>query len=98
MVDTMPHIEFVGWIEYLDSRPIEWRHYSRLYTQIAHNGFVKIKQKPEEMFQELYSVKHGSAKDRKIKSRSWNNSVAAMLGERAGHTWDFLEDKDDSKS
>ena len=92
----MLYNEYVGWLEYLSRRPIQWRESLRAYTQTCYTAFSTVKVKPEKMFPELHGYIHGNEEDKKIKEGKWDNSVAAMIKQRTGHTWDFQEGNDDS--
>lgn len=54
----MPYEELLGWFDYLEKRPIDWRHDLRTFRLLQAEG---VKQKPEELFSSLSPI----FKDRK---------------------------------
>jgi hypothetical protein len=50
LLEEMPYIEFQGWLEYFDRRPVDWRDDLRAARLMQAQG---ITEKPENIFESL---------------------------------------------
>ena len=100
MLDTMPYVEFVGWMEYLSRRPIGWRDDARAYRVIQFTSFAPFKKKAHEVFATLDRVFNGTEKDKRTKANQWNNPFADYLRSKDPNLWTFIDEekKDGDKS
>jgi hypothetical protein len=49
----MPYEELLGWLEYFERRPIEWRSDDRTYKLLQAQG---VKEKPGALFSSLRTI------------------------------------------
>lgn len=54
ILDEMPYDELQNWGLYFKQRPVEWRDDNRTYMLLSAQG---VKQKPEQLFSSLASLK-----------------------------------------
>ncbi len=53
MAERMPYEEFLGWMNYLERRPVDWRDDDRCSKLLAAQG---VKEKPHQLFPSLKAV------------------------------------------
>ena len=53
LADEMPYEELMGWLNYLERRPIDWRDDDRTAKLLSAQG---VKEKPQNMFPSLQAV------------------------------------------
>lgn len=53
LVNEMPYEEFLGWMDYFNRRPIEWRDDDRTFKLLQAQG---TKAKPNEIFPSLAAI------------------------------------------
>ena len=53
LYETMPYEEFLGWMNYLEKRPIGWREDLRTHTLLQAQG---VKEKPWKIFESLKPI------------------------------------------
>jgi hypothetical protein len=61
MVDEMPYDEFLGWLNYFERRPYEWRADDRAAKLIQAQG---VKEKPWNLFSSLDAIYNSKSEDR----------------------------------
>jgi hypothetical protein len=66
----MTYEEFLGWQNYFERRPIDWRDDDRTYKLLSAQG---VKSKPHEIFPSLRSIYFQKPKD-KFDSESFKKS------------------------
>jgi hypothetical protein len=61
LVDEMPYDEFLGWLNYFEQRPFEWRADDRAAKLIQAQG---VKEKPWNLFSSLDAIYNRKSKDK----------------------------------
>lgn len=69
----MPYEEFLGWMNYLEKRPIDWRDDDRTYRYLQTQG---VKEKPWKIFASLAPIYKPPepSKDGRLNSENLKNS------------------------
>jgi len=74
LVETMPYEELLGWVDYFEKRPIDWRADDRVYKVLQTQG---VKAKPGEIFASLASIYNkppNVSEDNKLDIKSFKKS------------------------
>jgi hypothetical protein len=79
LVEEMPYDEFLMWVSYFESRPIEWR--SDLRAAYLMNTFGE-KRKPQDIFPSLAVISKGSKKNPLANSQMLRKMLMATGGDK----------------
>jgi hypothetical protein len=82
MIDEMPYDELIGWMAYLDERPIGWREDLRTYRFLQTQG---AKEKPGAYFPSLAML------DRKSKPQVSPDGEIRTVDLKSSGLWAMLQ-------
>lgn len=85
LVDEMPYEEFLGWMNYFERRPADWRADDRAAKLIQAQG---VKEKPWNLFASLLPIykgtSSGKADELNVKSLKGSTLFSRMLSSKGG--------------
>jgi hypothetical protein len=91
LAEEMPYEEFLGWINYFERRPVDWRDDDRTMKLLQVQG---VKEKPWALFQSLHAIYKGSDtvnEDGSLNANSLKTSTLfnKMLSAKGGEKLDL---------
>lgn len=84
--NEMPYDELLGWLEYLERRPVDWRNDDRTFKLLQAQGF---KGKPESVFTSLAKIYKPPTND-PLKGLTGSTLFHKMLSAKGGDRLPFL--------
>jgi len=89
-VMSLPHDEFLKWLDYFEKRPLGWQEDNRFMKILQAIG---IKAKPEEVFVSLAKLKEANKRDSgPLPGFAGSALFHSLLSSVGGDTPDFLKE------
>ena len=100
MAEEMSYEEFLGWMDYLECRPIGWREDDRIFKVLQTQG---VKGQPYQYFptlKPLYQPRKAEKQEGELNMRSFQKSFifSKMAGAVGGDQLDFVKAEGSQKA